>query len=314
MRTMWLELVRELRWLTHSSGSVAVVAAGIVTAAAGVVSGVSSTVAAVDAFRSTLERYRANDEDIEAALGTPATVEVDGSAHLIDNPLRYDLDQAILALTQLSPAGAVSATLTLCALFVFPVAGFIVGIFVSTHDLRSGSVIARWPQAGLAAVLGSKVLAVVAVMSGLAVVTAASCVPLAWLGRGIVSGEMAELAAFEIEGPGLGRTLAIMGLSILTGAVASVCGLLVGSVTRNRTFTTAGFTVGYLLVPLLGAGDPRNLIAAAGTGSLYFPAQFTAAPIGEVTSIEAVAGIAMIGLAAGVLSILPWALRARRSS
>src|SRR5690242_20541413 len=138
MRPMWHELVREARWLVSSRAALLLSVASVAAAIWGAVAGASSTATAVATFHGTLNRYREHGEDIAGALAAPSIVSGDPAQQVISNPLRYDLDQAALAYTQLLPPGAIAATLSLCALLFFPVIGFAFGVFMSTHDVSSG--------------------------------------------------------------------------------------------------------------------------------------------------------------------------------
>ena len=171
MQNMWRELGRELRWFANSRTALALVALAIALAAWGAIAGATSSLTAIASFQATLARYKANGEDIAGALGSPSIVQGDQTHQIISNSLRHDLDQASFALTQLQPTGAICSTLSLCALIAFPILGFVLGVFVSTHDFKSGSIVFRWPRSGIVPFASSKPLSIVLVMSMLAGLT-----------------------------------------------------------------------------------------------------------------------------------------------
>jgi len=311
MRNFLPELIREFRWLVHSRTALALAFAAVVMAIWGAVSGATTSVSAIAAFQATLARYRANGEDITGALNSPASVEGSADQQVISNPLRYDLDQAALALTQLDPLGAISSTLSLCALFMFPIIGFVLGIFVSTHDYKSGSLAFRWPRSGAVAFAASKPVALLLAMGALAVLTAALAVPAAWIARLTLAEASNEIAAFAVAGPSAAHAFAIGALSVLTGTAGAATGLLIGALTRNRTFTVAAFSVGFLLIPLLGIADPRNLITVAGRDLLYFVGQFRPRPLGDFDPLAAAVVLAAIAVVSVGLSVIPWLARSR---
>lgn len=314
MTRIFRELTRELRWLHGSGAALALLLTGVLLAVAGAVSGATSSLTAISAFRDTLERYRENGEDIAAALAAPAVIEGDAAHQVISNSLRYDLDQAALALTQLSPIGAICAVLSLCALLVFPLLGFVLGVFLSTHDIRSGAVILRWPQCGITPYATSKPAVLVVSLGGLAAVVAVLTVPSAWIAGSVVSSEVAELAAFAVEEPGALRAVAIGGLAVLTGTAFGALGLLVGAMTRNRTFSIGAFAIGFYLLPLAGEADPRNFLTLAGADVLYFAGQFRPPPLGGVPPLVAIA-VLLGGIVLSLgLSLVPWATRSRTMS
>jgi hypothetical protein len=308
---MWPEVIREVRWFAHSRAALALILMSAVMALWAAISGATSAVAAVSTFRETLSRYQAHGEDVANALRSPATVSGGGAEQIIDNPLRHDLDQAVLAFTQLQPAGAMSAALSLGALIAFPVIAFALGVFVATHDLKSGSIIARWPSSGLVRFAASKPIALIAAMTAMTIVTGLLSVPLTWAAGLLVSAETADLRAFAATGPDLGQTARIALLAVLGSATGAAFGLLIGAATRNRSVTIAVFSVAYLLVPLLGPGDPRNLLAQAGATAFYFPGQFHPVPLGGISSLSAAWMLVAIALACTCASALPWAWRAR---
>lgn len=308
---MWRELTREFRWFTNSRAAVWLLVAVAVLAIWGAVSGITSTLGAIAAFRATLARYQENGEDIGTALSSSARVESTSEGQLIDNALRYDLDQAALAFTQLQPLGAIASTLSLCALLAFPVVGFALGIFVATHDVKSGAIIARWPQSGVKTFGLSKPLAVAIAVVAMTLVVAALTAPLSWVGIAIVSPQATDIKVFEDSGPSVGRVAVIASVAVLAGWVAGALGLLVGSVTRNRTFTIAVFSVAYLLVPILGPADPRNLLSAAGAEWLYFVGQFRPAPIGDFGPFASWGLLITLTIVFCAFSVAPWLMRAR---
>jgi hypothetical protein len=308
---MWRELTREARWFASSRTSLTLIITAFGLAIWGAVSGAVSSLAAIASFQATLDRYKENGEDIAGALDSPATVDGDAAQQLISNPLRYDLDQAALALTQLEPTGAISSTLSLCALVVFPILGFVLGVFVSTHDIKSGSLAFRWPNSGIVSFVGSKPLSLLLGMGALTLLTALLSVPFSWAARHFVADAALEIAAFGADVPSLAQTAAIGALSILYGSVAAALGLLTGAVTRNRTFTVAIFSVAYLLVPMLGSADLRNIITLAGRDVLNLVGQIRPHPIGDTAPSVAVWTLVAIAIGFVLLSTGPWLLRCR---
>lgn len=310
MNVMWGEVVRELRWFATSRALVLVLISCVALAVCGAMAGATSTDAAIAAFHATLARYQANGEDIARALRTPSVVSGNAADQVIQNPLRHDLDQAVLALTQLQPAGAISATLSLCALIAFPILGFVLGIFVATHDVKSGSIIARWPACRLAAFSASKTITLALVMLAMTVTTGAIAIPASRVTGTFVNG-IGDLDAFAIDPPGLGRIALIAGLATLSGIAGATFGQAVGAATRNRTFTVAVFSIAYLLLPLLGASDPRNVLAEAGVKILYFPGTFHPLPVPGLAHDSAGWGLLAIAAGCSLAAALPWKLRSR---
>lgn len=311
MSTIWREFVREYRWVLYSPTALLLGASSLVLAVWGATSGSSSVLGAIDNFNATLGRYQENGEDISSALNSPATVEGDAGQQIISNSLRYDLDQVGMALTQLTPTGAACAILSLCVLIAFPILGFALGVFMSTHDIQSGSIAIRWPQAGIRPFLFSKPAVIATSMLAMAIAVALLSAPAALIAGASIQGATSEMSAFAGDPPSLGRVAALVALSALSGTAAASIGLLVGAVTRNRTFTVAIFSVGYLLLPLFGENDPRNFLTLAGRGVLYFPGLFRPEPLGDTSAAIAVVAIVIFCLVVLPLSATPWLVRSR---
>jgi len=281
----------------------------------GAVSGVTSALNLVGQFQATLGDYQENGEDIARALSMPSEVLGPAEQQTITNPLRYDLDQAVQGLTQVTGIGAVAATLSLSALVFFPLIGFALGLFMGTHDTRSGSIAFRWPQSGHRSIAISKPLTLLLTMLLLAVATAALSAVASLFTSPIVAGQAdVLLEPFTAEGPSLSRTAAILLLSALIGAAFANFGLFVGVLTRSRTIPLTTFTLLYFLVPMLGVADPRNMISLAGNGVFYFVGQFRPQTLGaQELSLGILAMSTLLVLSAAAAAPV-WRIRARLPS
>lgn len=311
MRSTLQETRREFRWIISSRAGVALVGAALISSAWAAVAGVSSTLALVNQFRATLQLLKENGEDVTKALATPSVVTGDPSQQAISNPLRYDLDQAVQALTQVSGTGAVASAMSLAAFLFFPLIGFALGIFMATHDVKSGSIAFRWAQSGWKSVTVSKPLAAVTAMAVLGVLTAVFSTVGALITAPIVAGMSEDLASFAQPGPSVSQTVATGLIAVLVGIVSAAAGLLVGTLTRNRTFTLTAFALAYFLLPMLGAWDPRNMIPLAGTDVLYFVGQFRPAAVGDLVPAVGFVALASLFMVCTVLAIPLWRMRAR---
>jgi hypothetical protein len=311
MRRVWLETVREGRWLCSRRAPIALGAVSICTAVWGAVSTASAALSAVDAFHDTVKRYRRHAMSIDDALGAPSAVTGDATHELISNPLRYDLDRAALAYAQLLPGGAAAIALSLCALIILPLVGFVLGVFLSTHDVKSGSIVFRWPQSGIVPFAVSKPLVMIGSMAALVTSTGLLAAAGSFAAEAFVRPTAAEIVPFAGAQPSLGRVVLIGSMAVLTGATSGALGMLIGSLTRNRTFTIAGFAVAYLLLPLAGEQDPRNMVARIGADVYVFAGDFRLQGAGHLPPSFAAVGLAasMVGLIA--LSLIPWVRRRR---
>mgnify|MGYP001592346668 CR=1 FL=1 len=315
MQTTLRETRREFRWITSSRLVLVIAGAVLAITAWGALSGATSALNLVDQFQSTLHDYQENGEDIAKALATPSEVSGTPEQQNITNPLRYDLDQAVQGLTQVTGMGAVASTLSLSALVFFPVVGFALGLFMGTHDTRSGSIAFRWPQSGLRGIATSKPLALLLTMLMIGVATAALSAAASLITTPIIIGQADSLLEpFSVDGPSFSRTFAILLLSVLIGTALACFGLLVGVVTRNRTISLTSFVLLYFLVPMLGAADPRNMISLAGNGVFYFVGQFRPQTLGEYDPSLGILTMALLLVLSAVAAVPVWRMRARLPS
>ncbi len=314
MRSIARETRREIRWIVSSRLLLALIGGAVVMAAWGALAGASSAIALVVQFEGTLRLYKENGEDISTALAAPAGVSGDASQQNIGNPLRYDLDQAVQALTQTQGMGAVASTLSLSAFILLPVIGFVVAVYLATHDTASGSIAWRWPESGAVRLAGSKAIALAVTMVALTAATAVASVVGSWITGPIVAARAAELASFAVPGPDVGRTVLIGVLAASAGTTAALLGLLVGTVTRDRTFTVAVFVLAYFLAPMLGASDPRNMIPLTGEGVFYFVGQFRPEAVGDLQPVVGAAAQGVAALIAIIGVAVTWRVRSRLPS
>lgn len=307
------ELRRELRWAGSSRTLwVLIVAAALCTAWA-VSAGISSTQVAVARCELTVAQYQENGVSIAEAVHAPADVSGPADSPQIGNPLRYDLDAASLAATQLSGTGAIAAALSLACLLFLPLIGFCLGLFVATHDARSGSVLFRWPYSGLAGFWAGKVLFLVATLIAVVLLLAAMA--------GIAGGGTAlwgaqpspQIAAFAVPGPTAGQVVLLACFAALIGVVSALVGLMVGALTLNRTISLTVYALAYYLLPVLGPADPRDALIVAGGPVLYFVGQFQPQPLGHEGAVVACCALAAIGVASALIAAVPWRWRAHRA-
>ncbi|MGM1018501.1 MAG: hypothetical protein ACQEW8_13285 [Actinomycetota bacterium] len=281
MNTTLRDVRREFRWITSSRLALALAGAVVAITVWGAVAGATSALSLVGQFQATLQDYQENGEDIAGALSASSEVTGQAEQQTITNPLRYDLDQAVQGLTQVVGAGAVASTLSLSALVFFPVVGFALGLFMGTHDTRSGSIAFRWPQSGRRGVAVSKPVALILTMAALGIGVAASSAVASLFTAPIIAAQVEILGPFTVDGPSVSRTVLVLPLAVLIGSAFAGFGLLIGVLTRNRTIALSAFTVLYFLVPMLGAADPRNMISLSGRGVFYFVGQFRPQTLGE---------------------------------
>lgn len=309
MNNLVSEIVREFRWAVSSRLALAIVVAALVFAGWSATTDIGNASSATAQFRQTADAYAAAGQSVQAALDAPLNVRTDGNGQSdIDNPVRYDFEAALAAAGALAPAGSMSTALSL-ALFIFvPLVSYAMGLFALTSDLKSGSIISRWPQVKQVWVF----VASKAVMLCATVVTLGVALSLWALCAGFVTSQMQPLPTDSVPmtaTPGLGRGLGLLGVLLLVGIAFSSIGAIVGSLSRERVFSLVVFALGYYLVPIVGTWDVRNLIPGVAGDLLAFYGGFQPRVVGDVNpassagALAALAGLLLLG------SWLTWVVR-----
>jgi hypothetical protein len=308
------EIHREFRWIASSRLWLALCGAVLAIVAWGAVAGTSSALSLVGQFQATLQDYQANGENIAEALSSPSEISGPPEQQTISNPLRYDLDQAAQGLGQLTGTGAVASTLSLCALLFFPTVGLALGLFMGTHDTRSGSIAFRWPQSGSRGVTLSKPVTLLLTMTMLGTAISALIALSTVFTAPIVTTQARILGSFAVEGSSVARTSAIWLLSVLIGTAFACLGLFVGVVTQRRTVPLAAFVLIYFLAPMAGPADPRNMVALAGEGTFSFVGRFRPQTLGDLHPGIGILTIAVLLIASAIAAGAVWRMRARLPS
>ena len=309
MRSLCGEVRSELRGAVASRLLVVLLLAGAVFAVWSAVTDVGNARSTAALFERTAAEYRSAGHSVEEALAEPVSVTTDEDGRTeIDNPLRYDFEAATAASAALTPLGAVGTGLSLAVFLVTPLLGYATGLFAATTDLRGGSIIVRWPQvrrartfvAAKAALLVAAVLA-----SGAALVLTAAV-------AGLVT---AQLRPFPVDGSSPPPSTdpaaigAVAAAFVLVGVAFAALGFLVATVTRERALSLTVFALGYYLLPILGPGDPRNLVPSVAAPWLVFHGGFQPRAVGDLgvpLSALALGGGALLLL---VASATVWSLR-----
>lgn len=306
------ETVREWRWVTSSRLLLLLAAVALTFAGWSAASDALNAASAAEQFANTASTYDANGQSVSEALAAPLNVtQSPGGQSDIDNPLRYDYEAYVAAAAAMSPIGASLTALSAAAFVLVPVLAYILGVYVATHDLRSGSVIVRWPAAGGAVgIIVGKVLVIAALLTSVVVVLTATAAVVGiaasqW--RPVLPGFGAAVAA--APQPEWWSVALLSSVLILVGAAFGTVGLLVASITRERPFTILLFAVPYFLLPLLGVWDPRNLIPAAGQAWYLFVGGFQPQVVGALSDATAVTVLIVATVVAAVSAGILWRLR-----
>ncbi|QHC57583.1 hypothetical protein [Rathayibacter sp. VKM Ac-2760] len=311
MTSVLREIRRELRGAVSSRLLLVLLLAGAVFAAWSAVTDCGNAESTAALFMRTAADHTAAGQSVEEALAAPLTVTSLGDGRTeIDNPLRFDFEAAVAASAALDPAGAVSTALSLALVLATPLLGYAVGLFAATTDLRSGSIIVRWPQVrGVRTFLAAKaallVLAVLTFGGALALCSSLAGLVTAQLRPSVLGDAVREPPADP------GRIAALSAAFLLIGVAFAALGFCVATVTRERAFSLTGFALAYYLLPILGPWDPRNLIPSVAAPWLAFHGGFQPRAVGDLgvlpSALSLSAGpLLLFGVCAAV-----WTLRDR---
>lgn len=284
MPYLWAETVREWRWVASSRLLLLLVVIALAFAGWSAASDAMNAASAAEQFANTAATHDA---------------------------LRYDDESYVAAAAAMSPAGASLTALSAAAFVLVPVIAYILGVYTATHDLRSGAIIVRWSaKHGAAGIVVGKILPLAAMVALVVVVVAATAAVVgiaAPLWRPVLRGLDTAVAA--APQPEWSTVALLSSVVILVGAAFATVGLLAASVTRERAFTILLFAVPYFLLPLLGVGDPRNLIPAVGQPWYLFVGGFQPQVVGTLSVTTAVTGLIIAAVVATVGAWILWQVR-----
>ncbi|WP_426320424.1 ABC transporter permease subunit [Microbacterium sp. E-13] len=312
MPYLWAETVREWRWVASSRLLLLLVGIALVFAGGSAAADAMNAGSAAEQFANTASTYEANGQSVGEALAAPVHVTPGaGGQSNIDNPVRYDYEAYVAAAAAMSPTGASLTALSAAAFILVPVLAYILGVYVATHDLRSGAIIVRWPATHRAAgIVVGKMLSLAAMVAVVVVVVAATAAVVgiaAPLWRPALGGF--EAAVEAAPQPEWWTVALLSSVLILVGAAFAAVGLLVASITRERPFTILLFAVPYFLLPLLGVADPRNLVPAAGQPWYLFVGGFQPQVVGPLSVTTAVTTLIVACVVATIGAGILWQVR-----
>ncbi|MDO5093559.1 MAG: hypothetical protein Q4D79_09100 [Propionibacteriaceae bacterium] len=261
----WSEVKRELRWLTYSFTLHLAVATGLLFGVWNLYSAIALRDNRKSLFEDSLQQHAQLGETLEQALSRPLVVSVDAAGmETIDNPLRYDYEKMVEAMSVLTGPGLIANTLTLACMLLLPFAGFTIGMIIASHDLRSGGIVLRWPQLTPSRFLTAKLATSTGAMFVVVLIAT------------LTSGVAGSFAGGGEDGyplpqaPSALHLLALAGFATLIGTVFAALGLLIGSTGTQRAFALILFFAVYYLAPLLGPWDPRQWITSSGQPVMHY--------------------------------------------
>lgn len=309
--TLHRELRTEIGYHVHSRSLVLVTLLMIGGAVLAFYGSLSNAYAANRFFVAQVNLYEENGVDITEALSAPTgtTIAPDG-AEVIDNPLKHDYLAVGEALHAISGPGPMLGTvLDLVTFVVIPMVFIFFGAHVATFDRRFGTLKQRAARSPLVTIVSAKLLSL-AVMALAAVATlVVTSLALSVAGSIQVSRMLDSVVTYTVVDPVSVSPVAVkvlmtFGVAVFFGAL----GYAVGALTNSTSWPMVLAAATLFVLPFQGTWDPRNLVAALGTGVYDFWGQFDLrppVPVGDGAAILALLAYLAVALVVAFLAPRP---------
>ncbi|MGO4227423.1 hypothetical protein AB4Y72_00985 [Arthrobacter sp. YAF34] len=228
----------------------------------------------------------------------PVGESIQGNQTLLDNPLRFDYEQAYNAHRALDGWHSVGTGLEMITFIVLPLLFFLYGSAVAVGDVRQRILKERVVIQGARPYVVAKVVVVSVVALATAVLSAGVSLAATPILKAVFQPERTFDFPFIIEESGNGNPVVQILFSAATALFFGLLGLFLGLVIR--TTLIPGLMAGALLmvVPFAGPYDPRNILTAAGQTVFNFWGGFTPRTLSPVPLD---AGLALMVLGLGIV-------------
>jgi hypothetical protein len=226
----------------------------------------------------TRAEYRANGMNFAADLKKPAIVTTKGGEQSVSNLARYDYDTMASAIIAMSPTSSVTETLKYFGFLLFPLAFFLIGLWLSTGQRRYQLDKVTLVRAGPAVTVLARQLTVLVV----AAIVVATLVAVDVLTRAVTSTVLAAqlpLSVFTpLSPPPSENPLAQWGVVLLVVLFFGDAGVAVGTFAGVFAIPAIVFLVWDYILPFLGSHDPRNWFDVLGHSVFSYATVFELAP------------------------------------
>jgi hypothetical protein len=254
----------------------------------------------------TRAQYAANGMDFAEALKRPAVVTTTGGEQSVSNLARYDYDTMASAVLAISPASSVTEVLGYFTFLIFPLAFFLIGLWLATGQRRYGIEKVTLVRTGANTTIAARQLAVIAA----ATLVIAAVLLVDVIARTIVSSALAgqlPLRAFHPLAAASTQNVASQwGLAALTVLFFGGAGIAVGTFAGVFALPALVFLVWDYVVPFLGAHDPRNWFDVLGHSVFSYTGAFALSPgipLAQPVALAAASGGTVALLALGYVGI-----------
>lgn len=288
----------ELRYETWSLTLLWPLAVTFVAVCLGLFGSLSGADVKLAQFQSTQAEAASSGVSLEEAMKHPVGESIQGNQTLLDNPLRFDYEQAYNAHRALDGWHSVGTGLEMITFIVLPLLFFLYGSAVAVGDVRQRILKERVVIQGARPYVVAKVVVVSVVALATAVLSAGVSLAATPILKAVFQPERTFDFPFIIEESGNGNPVVQILFSAATALFFGLLGLFLGLVIR--TTLIPGLMAGALLmvVPFAGPYDPRNILTAAGQTVFNFWGGFTPRTLSPVPLD---AGLALMVLGLGIV-------------
>jgi len=226
----------------------------------------------------TRAEYRANGMNFAADLKKPAIVTTKGGEQSVSNLARYDYDTMATAVIAMSPASSVTETLKYFGFLLFPLAFFLIGLWLATGQRRYQLEKVTLVRAGPAITVLARQLTLLVV----AAIVVATLLVVDVITRAIATTVLSSqlpLAVFTpLSPPPAQNSFAQWGVVLLVVAFFGGAGVAVGAFAGAFAIPAIVFLIWDYILPFLGSHDPRNWFDVLGHSVFSYATVFELAP------------------------------------
>jgi hypothetical protein len=247
----------------------------------------------------TRAEYAANGMDFAGDLKKPAVVVTKGGEQSISNLARYDYDTMATAVIAISPSSSATELLKYFGFLLFPLAFFLIGLWLATGQRRYQLEKVTLVRAGPIVTVLARQLTLIVV----AAIVVATLLLVDVISRSIESAVLSAqlpLSVFVPLSPAAPQNpLAQWGVVLLVVLFFGGAGIAVGSFAGVFAIPAIIFLVWDYIVPFLGPNDPRNWFDVLGHSVFTYASVFELAP-----AIPLAAPVALVAALVGAVLLL----------
>jgi hypothetical protein len=238
----------------------------------------------------TRAEYIANGMDFLGDLKKPAVVITKGGEQSVSNLARYDYDTMAGAVVAISPASSAQESLKYFGFLLFPLAFFLIGLWLATGQRRYHLEKVTLVRAGPTITVLARQLTLVGVAAVTVAVLLLVDVVARALATSVLAGQLPLSAFTPLSREPTQNVAAQWGIILLVVVFFGAAGIAVGSFAGVFALPAIVFLIWDYIVPFLGQHDPRNWFDVLGHSVFTYTSTFQLAPAIPLAEPLALAG------------------------